>query len=85
MARVYLHAWQVMIYEFFHTIAKVTLDQVIHKMLDPAEGFYSTQDPAAKVKGRVLCVDTGRDPGGPGRPGLPSARRGTGGRAQVPP
>ncbi|MGC9334903.1 MAG: hypothetical protein ACP5JJ_12190 [Anaerolineae bacterium] len=44
LARVYLHAWQVTGNEFFRTITEEILDYVIREMLDPAGGFYSTQD-----------------------------------------
>jgi uncharacterized protein YyaL (SSP411 family) len=43
-ARVYLHAWQVTGNEFFRTITEEILDYVAREMLDPAGGFYSTQD-----------------------------------------
>jgi uncharacterized protein YyaL (SSP411 family) len=44
LARVYLHAWQVTGNEFFRTITEEILDHVIREMVDPAGGFYSTQD-----------------------------------------
>jgi uncharacterized protein YyaL (SSP411 family) len=44
LARVYLHAWQVTGNEFFRTITEEILDYVAREMLDPAGGFYSTQD-----------------------------------------
>jgi uncharacterized protein YyaL (SSP411 family) len=44
LARVYLHAWQVTGNEFFRTITEEVLDYVVREMLDPAGGFYSTQD-----------------------------------------
>jgi len=44
LARVYLHAWQVTGNEFFRTITEEILDYVTREMLDPAGGFYSTQD-----------------------------------------
>jgi uncharacterized protein YyaL (SSP411 family) len=44
LARVYLHAWQVTDNEFFRTITEEILDYVIREMVDPAGGFYSTQD-----------------------------------------
>ncbi len=44
LARVYLHAWQVTGNEFFRTITEEILDYVIREMVDPAGGFYSTQD-----------------------------------------
>jgi uncharacterized protein YyaL (SSP411 family) len=44
LARVYLHAWQVTGNEFFRTITEEILDYVMREMLDPAGGFYSTQD-----------------------------------------
>jgi uncharacterized protein YyaL (SSP411 family) len=44
LARVYLHAWQVTKHEFFRTITEEILDYVAREMLDPAGGFYSTQD-----------------------------------------
>jgi uncharacterized protein YyaL (SSP411 family) len=44
LARVYLHAWQVMGNEFFRTITEEILDYVVREMTDPAGGFYSTQD-----------------------------------------
>jgi uncharacterized protein YyaL (SSP411 family) len=44
LARVYLHAWQVTGNEFFRTITEEILDYVVREMLDPAGGFYSTQD-----------------------------------------
>jgi uncharacterized protein YyaL (SSP411 family) len=44
LARVYLHAWQVTGNEFFRTITEEILDYVIREMIDPAGGFYSTQD-----------------------------------------
>ena len=44
LARVYLHAWQVTGNEFYRTISVEILDYVVREMLDPAGGFYSTQD-----------------------------------------
>jgi uncharacterized protein YyaL (SSP411 family) len=44
LARVYLHAWLVTGNEFFRTITQEILDYVVREMLDPAGGFYSTQD-----------------------------------------
>jgi uncharacterized protein YyaL (SSP411 family) len=44
LARVYLHAWQVTGNTFFRTITEEILDYVMREMLDPAGGFYSTQD-----------------------------------------
>jgi uncharacterized protein YyaL (SSP411 family) len=44
LARVYLHAWQVTGNAFFRTITEEILDYVVREMLDPAGGFYSTQD-----------------------------------------
>jgi uncharacterized protein YyaL (SSP411 family) len=44
LARVYLHAWQVTGNEFYRTIAEETLGYVLREMLNPAGGFYSTQD-----------------------------------------
>jgi uncharacterized protein YyaL (SSP411 family) len=44
LARVYLHAWQVTGNELFRTITEEVLDYVMREMLDPAGGFYSTQD-----------------------------------------
>jgi uncharacterized protein YyaL (SSP411 family) len=44
LARVYLHAWQVTGNEFFRTITEEILDYVVREMLDPAGGFYSSQD-----------------------------------------
>ncbi|MCL7454833.1 MAG: thioredoxin domain-containing protein [Anaerolineae bacterium] len=44
LARVYLHAWQVTGNEFFRSIVEEILDYVVREMLDPAGGFYSTQD-----------------------------------------
>jgi uncharacterized protein YyaL (SSP411 family) len=44
LTRVYLHAWQVTEDEFFRTITEEILDYVMREMLDPAGGFYSTQD-----------------------------------------
>jgi uncharacterized protein YyaL (SSP411 family) len=44
LARVYLHAWQVTGNEFYRTITEEILDYVVREMLDPAGGFYSTQD-----------------------------------------
>jgi uncharacterized protein YyaL (SSP411 family) len=44
LARVYLHAWQVTGNEFFRTIVEEILDYIVREMLDPAGGFYSTQD-----------------------------------------
>ena len=44
LARVYLHAWQVTGNEFFRTVTEEILDYVMREMLDPAGGFYSTQD-----------------------------------------
>ncbi|MGC9334095.1 MAG: thioredoxin domain-containing protein [Anaerolineae bacterium] len=44
LARVYLHAWQVTGNGFFRTITEEILDYVMREMLDPAGGFYSTQD-----------------------------------------
>jgi uncharacterized protein YyaL (SSP411 family) len=44
LARVYLHAWQVMGNEFFRTVAEEILDYVMREMTDAGGGFYSTQD-----------------------------------------
>jgi uncharacterized protein len=44
LARVYLHAWQVTGNPFFRTVTEEILDYVVREMLDPADGFYSTQD-----------------------------------------
>ena len=44
LAQIYLHAWQVTDNEFFRTISEEILDYVVREMLDPAGGFYSTQD-----------------------------------------
>jgi uncharacterized protein YyaL (SSP411 family) len=44
LARVYLHTWQVTGNELFRTITEEILDYVVREMLDPAGGFYSTQD-----------------------------------------
>jgi uncharacterized protein YyaL (SSP411 family) len=44
LTRVYLHAWQVMGNEFFRTITEEILDNVVREKLDPAGGFYGTQD-----------------------------------------
>jgi uncharacterized protein YyaL (SSP411 family) len=44
LARVYLHAWQVIDEPFFRTITEETLDYVMREMTDPDGGFYSTQD-----------------------------------------
>jgi len=44
LARVYLHAWQVTGSQFFRTITEEILDYVVREMVDPAGGFYSTQD-----------------------------------------
>jgi uncharacterized protein YyaL (SSP411 family) len=44
LARVYLNAWQVTGNEFFRTVTVEILDYVVREMLDPAGGFYSTQD-----------------------------------------
>jgi hypothetical protein len=44
LARVYLHAWQVTGEPFYRTIVEETLDYVTREMLDPAGGFYATQD-----------------------------------------
>ena len=44
LARVYLHAWQVTRNQFFRTTTEEILDYVVREMLDPAGGFYCTQD-----------------------------------------
>jgi uncharacterized protein YyaL (SSP411 family) len=44
LARIYLHAWQVTVNEFFRTIVEEILDYVVREMLDPEGSFYSTQD-----------------------------------------
>ena len=44
LARVYLHAFQVTGTEFFRNIVEEILDYIVREMLDPAGGFYSTQD-----------------------------------------
>jgi len=44
LARVYLHAWQVVGDQFYRTIAEETLDYVVREMTDHAAGFYATQD-----------------------------------------
>ena len=44
LARVYLHAWQVMDEPFCRAIVEETLDYVVREMTDSAGGFCSTQD-----------------------------------------
>jgi hypothetical protein len=44
LARLYLYARQVTGNEFFRTITEEVLYYVVREMLDPAGGFYSTQD-----------------------------------------
>jgi uncharacterized protein YyaL (SSP411 family) len=44
LARVYLHTWQVTGNAFYRSITEEILDYVVRDMLDPAGGFYSTQD-----------------------------------------
>jgi len=44
LARVYLHAWQVTRNRLFRTVAEEVLDYVVREMMDPAGGFYATQD-----------------------------------------
>jgi uncharacterized protein YyaL (SSP411 family) len=44
LIRIYLHLYQVTKDDFFRRIAEETLEYVRREMLDPAGGFYSTQD-----------------------------------------
>jgi uncharacterized protein len=44
LARVYVHAWQVLGIPAFRRAAEETLDYVAREMTHPAGGFYSTQD-----------------------------------------
>jgi len=44
LIRIYLHLFQINKDEFFKRVALETLDYVKREMLDPAGGFYSTQD-----------------------------------------
>ena len=44
LARLYLHAWQVTSDEAYRRVATETLDYLAREMLDPAGGFYSSQD-----------------------------------------
>ena len=44
LIRIYLHLYQITKDDFFRRIAEETLEYVRREMLDPAGGFYSTQD-----------------------------------------
>jgi len=44
LARLYLHAYQLTNNPFYKQIVEETLDYVTREMVDPAGGFYSTQD-----------------------------------------